>query len=286
MNKWIRRYAQDSAATSICIYRGTTTQMIAAYLRLVVLSLAFQQQLKRGLNRDSYVVQKSIDAARSVIRIMIDKLYPTGTLRYAMEAHFLYVSFAAAFLLNFLRPKLLPLLDEGQYQGIVSLVGQLIDVLGSKEVALDGRHTPALYSRFLSSLLAKHRPKKSEATDTIMNDDLKIYPQYPADRQQTPPNQFSWPDTTEYRGDVSPPSQSDLPDGTVFQQSGEATMDFSLTYFMRSVSQDQPAVGFDPNTRPVVAPMPVQWETYAQELSNLYNENASAQYATSWRPLF
>lgn len=119
-----------------------------------------------------------------------------------------------------------------------------------------------------------------------MNDDLKIYPQYPSDRQQTPPNQFSWPDTTEYRGDVSPPSQSDLPDGTVFQQSGEATMDFSLTYFMRSVSQDQPTVGFDPNTRPVVAPMPVQWETYAQELSNLYNENASAQYATSWRPLF
>jgi len=31
---------------------------------------------------------------------MVENLYPTGNLRFAMEATFLYVSFAAAFLIN------------------------------------------------------------------------------------------------------------------------------------------------------------------------------------------
>lgn len=31
---------------------------------------------------------------------MVERLYPTGNLRFAMGANFLYVSFAAAFLIN------------------------------------------------------------------------------------------------------------------------------------------------------------------------------------------
>ncbi|KAJ6597347.1 hypothetical protein B0H10DRAFT_2087785, partial [Mycena sp. CBHHK59/15] len=72
------------------------------------------------------------------------------------DANFLDVSFAAAFLVNLLRPRFLPLVTEATRRDIVRLVGRLINVLGSDSVALDGRHTPALYSRFFSSLLAKH----------------------------------------------------------------------------------------------------------------------------------
>lgn len=35
-----------------------------------------------------------------VIQIMVERLYPTGNLRYALDANFLYVAFAAAFLVN------------------------------------------------------------------------------------------------------------------------------------------------------------------------------------------
>jgi len=42
----------------------------------------------------------AIEAAREVIHIMVGRLYPTGNLRFALEANFLYVSFAAAFLVN------------------------------------------------------------------------------------------------------------------------------------------------------------------------------------------
>ena len=74
---------------------------IVAYLRLVVLALGFQYAARsKGLDRSSDVLNRSVECAKSVIRIVIEHLYPTGNLRYAMEANFVYVSFAAAYLVN------------------------------------------------------------------------------------------------------------------------------------------------------------------------------------------
>lgn len=73
---------------------------ITSYLRLVVLAVGFQHSAKLGFSRESELVLQSIKAAREVIRIMVERLYPTGNLRFAMEASFLYVAFAAAFLIN------------------------------------------------------------------------------------------------------------------------------------------------------------------------------------------
>jgi transcriptional regulatory protein LEU3 len=81
-------------------YLNTSCHRITSYLRLVVLAVGFQHSAKTGLSRDSTVVIKSIEAAREVIHIMVERLYPTGNLRFAMDANFLYVSFAAAFLIN------------------------------------------------------------------------------------------------------------------------------------------------------------------------------------------
>ncbi|KAL0946983.1 hypothetical protein HGRIS_013130 [Hohenbuehelia grisea] len=284
ISKWVQRYAGESnrqfvstsaifsasnelSESSICVYRGNTTQMIAAYLRLVVLSLAFQHALKTGLTRDSYVVKKSMDAARKVIQIMVERLYPTGTLKYAMEAHFLYVAFAAAFLLNFLRPKLLPLLDEIQHREIIAIVHQLISILGSNAVALDGRHTPALYSRFLSNLLAKHhaqQPIASSSSNGYPAEDIKFIPQFHSERQQTPPHMCSWPDTLYAQGDSPQGGQvhAELPAGTIYQESGEADMDFSLAYFMRSVDQGPPYGTPSPDQAPAGLGGLGPWDTH------------------------
>jgi len=54
----------------------------------------------QDLRPDSEIFVKCIDAARSVLQITLENLYPTGYMRYAMEANFLYVAFAAAFLIN------------------------------------------------------------------------------------------------------------------------------------------------------------------------------------------
>jgi len=113
-------FSHPFPALPICAYRSKTTQMctkismsaensthwcisrIASYLRLVVLAIGFQStaNTQGGLCRDSVILLKSIHTAREVIQIMVEHLYPTGNLRFAMDSNFLYVSFAAAFLIN------------------------------------------------------------------------------------------------------------------------------------------------------------------------------------------
>lgn len=125
-----------------------------------------------------------------------------------------------------LRPRFLPLLDEATQEDIIISVQRLIAVLGSEEVALDGRHTPALYSRFLASLLAKHDVTHHQNLESP-SDKMRIYPQYGEDRQHTP--NVYWPDTLTrdtslhaHRGDSSQ---------LVYQQPGDADMDLSVLHF-------------------------------------------------------
>ncbi|TFK42647.1 fungal-specific transcription factor domain-containing protein [Crucibulum laeve] len=275
---WVDAYAEEYsfAPLPICQYRGNTTQMITAYLRLVVLAVGFQHSMKRGLSRDSEVVVKSIDAARTVIQIMLERLYPTGYLRYAMEANFLYVSFAAAFLINLLRPKFLPLLDESRQREIILLVTRLIKALGSNEVALDGRHTPALYSRFLSSLLGKHHAKEMHI-GTSPIDDSSLTTAYSADRLSTPPNVFHWPDVGQAAGTFH--HLDALSEGMIYQQQGDTDMDFSLTHFVRTVSQDlppQPYCGQMVDTD--------NWRDWGARNDHSSGWSQPSQFLDFWRP--
>ncbi|KAJ7452500.1 fungal-specific transcription factor domain-containing protein [Mycena galericulata] len=236
--RWVIRFEQELIIhpLPICIYRGNTTKMIVAYLRLVILADAFQRTTKKGLSRDSDILLLSIDAARTVIQIALDKLYPTGNLRYAMDTNFLYVSFASAFLVNLLRPRFLPLVKEETQREIVRLVTRLIDVLGSDGVALDGRHTPALYSRFLSSLLAKYNdfPLRDDSPPT---ENIKFYPQFGPDRRSSPPHPYSWPDIDTAQ--VENVSSEGSDDFLMCQRYGDPDMDLSLCHFIRTVNGEQ-----------------------------------------------
>lgn len=49
----------------------------------------------------------------------------------------------------------------GLEEKIIYLVQRLIDLLGSDEVAIDSRHTPKLYSRFLADILAQHKQTRT-----------------------------------------------------------------------------------------------------------------------------
>lgn len=228
MAHWDAAYAKEFyfMPLPICNYRGNTTRMITAYLKLVVLSVGFQHSAKRGLSRGCEVVMKSIAAARNVIDIIIEHLAPTGYLRYAMDANFLYVSFAAAFLINLLRPELLPLLDENQQQQIIVLVNRLIGILRSDDVALDGRHTPALYSRFLSSLLERHHATPNKYASQYLSTDPGFLTSSHDYREFTQPNVHCWPDVGQAPGNWA------LPEMSIDH------MDFSLTHFISAVSQD------------------------------------------------
>ncbi|KAJ7740684.1 fungal-specific transcription factor domain-containing protein [Mycena maculata] len=256
LTHWVLRFEQELTIhpLPICTYRGNTTRMITAYLRLVILADGFQHSVKKGLSRGSDILRLSIDAARTVIQIALEKLYPTGNLRFAMDANFLYVSFAAAFLVNLLRPRFLPLVTEAVQRDIVRLVSRLVNILGSDSVALDGRHTPALYSRFLSSLLAKYNvfPVRDDSPPT---DDVKFYPQFASssDRTTTPPHVYSWPDVVAPHGDISPLPSEGSDDFMIYERSGDPDIDLSLSHFIRTVGEqssgndyEQRIPGWDP----------------------------------------
>jgi hypothetical protein len=48
-------------------------------------------------------------------------------------------------------------LTKGQENNIFDLIGRLIQTLSSPKIAIDDRHTPKLYARFLAGLLSGHR---------------------------------------------------------------------------------------------------------------------------------
>lgn len=110
---------------------------------------------------------------------------------------------------------------------------RLIEILGSDAVALDGRHSPALYSKFLSNLLEKYyTPALREQIDGAES------PPHPSsDEGQHFSATFSWPDVPSY--EPTPSAEPDDHSGgqgshVVREEEGDAEMDFSLSHFVQS----------------------------------------------------
>ncbi|KAI0950445.1 hypothetical protein AcV7_008909 [Taiwanofungus camphoratus] len=154
---WIHEYRQDPhfVTNRYCVYRTDAWEMVGTCLRLAILSTGVQHVAQQGGLCEYPPLNTSIQVAQTALRIMIERLYPVNVLRFAMEAHFLYVAFAAAFLLNLLQQQPCPNLTRAQEVTIVTDIERLIKILASKDVALDNQHFPALVSAFLSSLLRK-----------------------------------------------------------------------------------------------------------------------------------
>lgn len=117
----------------------------------------------------------------------------------------------------------------------MNLVRKLIQILSSDAVVLDGRHAPALYSKFLSTLLDKHYTPAIHQEVTSS----EIYSQYQENREATPPHVFSWPDVPAVSEPAPlPVHMTDAVAETLLhvvrQQVGDADMDFSLSHFVSS----------------------------------------------------
>jgi len=161
------RFEQDSAKDDGSVFRTKLLPFYVNYSRLVMFSFGFQHAVQKGLLREDVFFQRCFEAACGCITTMVDRLAPTGYLRFAPDAHFVFASFASAFLLKLLRPDFRGIVSPSQEQHILSLVARFIKVLGSDEIAVDDRHTPKLYSRFLAGLLARHTKRPVESKHTV-----------------------------------------------------------------------------------------------------------------------
>ena len=151
------------------------------YSRLVVLSFAFQQAFQRGFqSNDEVIFAKSLQAARTVVNVLVDSLAPSGYLRYAPDGHFVFGAFASAFMLKLLRPECQIFALQGLDENIYSTSERPVHTFGAPAIAVDERRTLWLYSDFLGRLLAKHRRDAAAAARAApelkapANEDLEL----------------------------------------------------------------------------------------------------------------
>ncbi|KAL6303631.1 hypothetical protein BKA93DRAFT_853541 [Sparassis latifolia] len=155
---WTRRFEEDSDLQEPAYaFRASLLPFLTNYSRLVMYSFGFQQAFKRGMQPgDQIFLDKCFQSAKSVILCMIESLSPEY-MRYSPDGHFIFASFASAFLLKLMRPEFANLITNEQVAEIFDLIEKLIRKLSSREIAIDMRHTPNLHARFLAGLLKKYR---------------------------------------------------------------------------------------------------------------------------------
>ncbi|KAI0722050.1 hypothetical protein C8Q72DRAFT_859459 [Fomitopsis betulina] len=156
---WTRRFQEDTDLQDpACAFRASLLPFLTSYSRLVMYSFGFQQAYRRGIQtEDQIFIDNCFQAAKSVILCMIDTLCPSGYMRFSPDGHFVFASFASAFLLKLMRPEFKAFITSAKEAEIFDLIHRLIQTLQSPEIAIDERHTPKLHARFLAGLLAKHR---------------------------------------------------------------------------------------------------------------------------------
>ncbi|SDA01519.1 BZ3500_MvSof-1268-A1-R1_Chr10-1g02747 [Microbotryum saponariae] len=118
--------------------------------RLFLLSFAIQHALdnpQSTIDLPSYTVMV-FESASIMIGIARDVLEPTGILRYAIDSTFVYLSYAATFLLKLVSPSFTHIIDE---ESAIRLVRNVAETF--ERAAIDDTHTPALYASFLRALI-------------------------------------------------------------------------------------------------------------------------------------
>ncbi|KAK0214500.1 fungal-specific transcription factor domain-containing protein [Armillaria fumosa] len=152
--EWQKKFKVGGGAMVRC----RELHFYVAYFKLVIFSFGFHQVFHAGIEAwYDYFFTKSFEYAKSVIRCMNEDLAPSGCMRYAPDWQFMYTAFAVVFLFKLLRPEFSYLLDKADKDEIIKLIGILINKFNSSDIAVDNRHTPKLYARFLASLLGKYQ---------------------------------------------------------------------------------------------------------------------------------
>jgi hypothetical protein len=256
----------SDSSNSQCTYRSQLLPFYVNYLRLVMLSLGFQQAVQKGVANVSPgidVVKRCLDAACGVVRTVVEDLAPTGYLRFAPDGHFVFSSFASAFLIKLLRPEHAALLEADERSMIIDLVQRLVDTLKDPRIAVDERHTPMLYSRFLAGLISKYKPGEEDATDEEKSraDTAELSTPPPHDQPQETSGTAKQPSSTTESGysrhrpspsiEISPPAPE-----PGFDQSGGMpqsmfepwVMDSSLLPPNQMGQEDSNATSYAPST--------------------------------------
>ncbi|OCH94437.1 hypothetical protein OBBRIDRAFT_722948 [Obba rivulosa] len=155
---WMARIRETDMNDIQNRFRTGLLKLAYSYARLTVLAVGFQQTFgKAGTPTDVSFLWRCLRAATDVVNVVVDDIgVPSQRifLRHGPEAQSVFVTFACAFLVKLLQPKFTVYMSREQRLEVRHSVQRVINLLGSPEVAIDDRHGPKLYARFLEGLLA------------------------------------------------------------------------------------------------------------------------------------
>jgi hypothetical protein len=155
--KWFAKIDRTDLSIPQNCFRTGLLKLAFSYARLIALSYGFQHSFGKSDTDENPFLQRCLRAATDVVNCVVDDIGRPSQriyLRHGPEAQSVFVTFACAFLVKLLQPKFASYLSREQRLEIRRQVQRVIDLLGSPEVAIDNRHGPKLYSRFLKGLLA------------------------------------------------------------------------------------------------------------------------------------
>ncbi|KAI0768144.1 hypothetical protein BD413DRAFT_479831 [Trametes elegans] len=155
---WLARIQEANFHGLQCEFRTSLLKVAYSYARMTVLSFAFQHAFGRDKSQgfsDTFF-WRCIRASKSLIRTLVDELGRPQMrvfLRHGPDAESVFVTFTCAFLIKTLHPRYSEYIPRETRVELRQLVEEVANLLGSPDVAVDERHGPALYSRFLKGLL-------------------------------------------------------------------------------------------------------------------------------------
>ncbi|KAF9788176.1 hypothetical protein BJ322DRAFT_1001297 [Thelephora terrestris] len=194
-DEWKVKFAESDTGEPSYAFRCSLLPFLVNYSRLVMHSFGFQCAFEKRVEADlRHFYAKCFGAAVSVIRIMIENLAPSGFMLYSPDGHFVFTSFASAFLLKLLRPEFSWLVEPEDKTKIFDYIGRLIQILNSPDVAIDKKHAPKLHAKFLAGLLMRQHQDSNR-------DSLSQAPLPPS-------KQTGGGDHTSYEGHPQPSSTS------------------------------------------------------------------------------
>ncbi|KIK63161.1 hypothetical protein GYMLUDRAFT_41485 [Collybiopsis luxurians FD-317 M1] len=138
-------------------FRLGLLKLAFGYARLIVLSYGFQHAFGKNSSDDNPFLERCLKAADDIVQAMVEDIGRPNQrifIRHGPEAQSVFVAFAAAFLVKLLQPKFATYINAYQRDLIRTRVQSVIDFFSSPDIAIDARHGPKLYARFLKGLLA------------------------------------------------------------------------------------------------------------------------------------
>ncbi|KAH7325153.1 hypothetical protein B0J17DRAFT_682370 [Rhizoctonia solani] len=137
----------------VCQYRLAAV----AYYRLVMYSFGLEHAHRSAAEPGNMFLIRSVDTASEVLRITNEDLPIYEYHRYSPDGHWMWSVFAAAFLIKLAKPRTVQpphlTMTETQRDAALVLVDAFIHTL--EQSAVDERHSPALYARFLKRIMGQ-----------------------------------------------------------------------------------------------------------------------------------